>query len=114
MHNFLHNHDIAGGAATTNDDNKDWLYGLPVATIRDRPVFTAYIIEVKKIRGTGSAAGSYTKTELFQIARVLFDAKSLSGNKKADAIKFLLDPERLAEIDYNNYLLAQEPQHYRR
>lgn len=105
MEYFIRNKDATGNAVKLPPRLRG--SRLEKAEIRDKPIYTKYI-EVDKINATGSTGGSYTKSELFHIARVLFGVKSLTGNKKADAVKFLTEPHRLNEIEYNNSLLTNE------
>ena len=71
----------------------------------DKPLYQERI----DINGlTNRGKNSYTKDDIQKILLQLFGHKNLPGGQKSEAIKFILLPENLARVKYNNELYDRE------
>lgn len=97
MEYFLRPQDAI--ADTKSPKIQDTTY-LGTRDVVDAPAY-AFRIDISMIANRGR---SYKKEELSVMIDALFPDKTLPGTKKSDMVTFMLEPDNLARIRYNNEL----------
>lgn len=107
MQHFLRENDVLESSTQFDTDRT----GMTARQVVDMPTY-ADPVDISRINIRNR--GSYTKDALFKIIREIFDPKTLPGSKKTDAVRFLLEPDNLEKILYNNEMVDRQTVHGRR